>query len=112
MVFRENLRSELNFQDIKTKELSEKTGISKRTLDAYLAKNGNEPTAENAVKIAQALGVTVEYLVTGRQLSAQKLTEPELDLRLCKKYYNLLQKFDLLESASIKAIEQLAEQLK
>lgn len=65
MSFRENLRSELDFQNIQTKELADKTGISKRTLDAYLAKNGCEPTVCNAVKIANALGVSAEYLANG-----------------------------------------------
>lgn len=36
-----------------------------RTIDNYLRENTSQPTAENAVKIAQALGVSVEYLVTG-----------------------------------------------
>lgn len=63
MNFRENLRSELDFQNLQTKELAERTGINKRTIDSYLAKNGNEPTVGNAYKIARALHVTVERLV-------------------------------------------------
>ena len=59
------MRKELDFQDIQTKELAEKTGICKRTLDGYLAKSGNEPTVGNACKIAQALGVSVEWLAEG-----------------------------------------------
>ncbi|MBQ6780883.1 MAG: helix-turn-helix transcriptional regulator [Treponema sp.] len=65
MSFRENLRNELNFQGMQTKELAERTGINKRTLDGYLAKKGNEPTVGNACKIAKALGVTVEWLTEG-----------------------------------------------
>ena len=48
------------------KELSAKTGISRHTLDNYLNTHNALPNAEAAVKIAQALGVTVEYLITGR----------------------------------------------
>ena len=66
MGFRENLKSELTYQDIRVKELADKTGINKRTLDHYLTENGSEPTALNAVLIASALGVSVEYLVTGK----------------------------------------------
>ena len=66
MGFKENLKSEITFQDMRVKELSEKTGINKRTLDHYLTENGSEPTAANAVLIAKALGVSVEYLVTGK----------------------------------------------
>ena len=67
MGFKENLKSELTFQDMLVKELSAKTGISKRTLDNYLRDNPANPTVENAVKIARALGVSVEYLVTGEK---------------------------------------------
>ena len=65
MGFRENLKEELTFQDIKVKELAEMTGISKHTIDHYLATNGSQPQAELAVKIARALNVSVEKLVCG-----------------------------------------------
>lgn len=66
MSFGDNLHKELEFQDIQIKELSKKTGISKNTLDKYLSGTKSQPNVENAVKIAQALGVTVEYLVLGK----------------------------------------------
>lgn len=55
----------MDFQDIQIKELSIKTGISKNTLDKYLFGKKVQPGVENAVKIANALGVSVEYLVLG-----------------------------------------------
>lgn len=64
-VFKNTLRSELDFQDIKVKELSVKTGISARTLEGYLNARASIPPADVAFKIAQALNVSVEYLVTG-----------------------------------------------
>ena len=63
--FKKNLRDELDFQDIKVKELSAMTGIPKPTLDSYLGVRQPMPPADVAVKIARALGVSVEYLVTG-----------------------------------------------
>lgn len=66
MGFRENLKDELNYQDMKVKELADKSGVPKRTIDHYLTENSYMPNAENAVKIARALNVSVEYLVTGR----------------------------------------------
>jgi transcriptional regulator with XRE-family HTH domain len=63
--FRENLRNELDFQDVKVKELSDKCGIPKATLECYLRTQAVEPSAENAVKIARALRVSVEHLVLG-----------------------------------------------
>jgi transcriptional regulator with XRE-family HTH domain len=67
MGFRENLKNELFYNSILVKELSAASGVPKRTIDKYLTEQSSIPSAENAVKIALALGVTVEYLVTGRQ---------------------------------------------
>ena len=72
MGFRENLKDELSYQDITVKELSQRTGISKHTIDHYLTKNGSQPQAELAVKIAQALNVSVESLVLGNEPTASK----------------------------------------
>lgn len=74
MGFKENLKSEITFQDMRVKELAEKTGINKRTLDHYLTENGSEPTAANAVLIA----VSVEYLVTGTDSSIPSEIKPEV----------------------------------
>ena len=67
MGFRENLKLELTYQNLIVKELSVLTGISKHTLDNYLNLRERIPTADVAVKIAKALGVSVEYLVTGEE---------------------------------------------
>lgn len=65
MGFRENLKNELTYHGMLVKELAEKTGIPKRTLDNYLREKGSMPPADYAVRIAKALGTTVEYLVDG-----------------------------------------------
>jgi transcriptional regulator with XRE-family HTH domain len=63
--FRENLRNELDFQGVIVKELSARTKIPVATLDCYLRTQAVVPSAENAVKIARALRVSVEHLVSG-----------------------------------------------
>ncbi len=65
--FRENLREELDYQDMTVKELSAETGIPKPTLDCYLSARQVIPPADIAVRIAEALNVSVEYLVTGEK---------------------------------------------
>ena len=65
MGFKENLKSELQYNGILVKELSFKTGIKKQTIDNYLSSHNAMPSAEAAVKIAKALNTTVEYLITG-----------------------------------------------
>jgi transcriptional regulator with XRE-family HTH domain len=49
------------------KELAAKTGISLKTIENYVKKDSSLPTADKAVLIAQVLGVTVEYLITGKK---------------------------------------------
>lgn len=39
MGFRENLKDELKYQDLKVKELAVKAGVPKRTIDHYLTEN-------------------------------------------------------------------------
>jgi transcriptional regulator with XRE-family HTH domain len=91
MGFKDNLKAELAYQDILVKELAARTGISKHTLDNYLNVREYSPSAESAVKIAQALGVSVEYLVTGEENAKERLSfSPEIHF--------LVQNFKLLNA--------------
>ena len=65
--FKKNLRSELDYLNLTVKELCAKTGIAKGTLDGYLGVRASMPPADIACKISAALGVTVEYLITGKE---------------------------------------------
>lgn len=76
MGFKENLKDELTYRDIQTKELAALTGISLHTLNHYLVQNGTSPSAENAMKIAAALGVSVEYLLSGNEAAVQPCAQP------------------------------------
>jgi transcriptional regulator with XRE-family HTH domain len=67
MGFKENLKAELSFQGVLVKELAGLSGIKKHTIDNYLNTHNSIPSAEAAVRIAQVLGVSVEYLVTGKE---------------------------------------------
>ena len=77
MGFKENLKAELNFTGMLVKELATRSGIKKKTLDSYMGNKSYTPSAENAVKIAKALGVSVEYLVTGKD-TTQKIPHSAL----------------------------------
>ena len=66
MEFRERLREIMAYHNMKTQELADKSGVNKRTIDHYLMSNSQEPSVSKAVKIAKALDVSVEYLVTGK----------------------------------------------
>ena len=65
--FSRRLRSEIDYIGLNNKEFAAKAGVKKRALDAYLGQQQSMPPADAAVKIASALGVSVEYLVTGKE---------------------------------------------
>lgn len=82
--FKENLRDELNFQGMTVKELAAKTGLIKGSIDNYLGVRASIPPADVAVKIAKALNVSVEYLVTG-----EGIEEKELKNEVMQNFYSL-----------------------
>lgn len=56
-----NLRLLLDNSGVTVKELSEKTGISIRSIQSYLAFE-TSPTLENVIKIADFFGVPIDFL--------------------------------------------------
>jgi len=104
--FRNNLRSELNFQGITIKELSARTNIPIATLDCYLGSRATVPSVDAAFKIAQALQVSVEYLVIGEETSRKnphkKISREareiihwieNLNIEQCKAFLKLISSF-------------------
>ena len=84
MGFRENLKAELAYKDILVKELAALSGISRRTIDNYLREDNSIPSVDAALRIAEALGVTVEYLFTGREQQERRnppLPDPRVILK-------------------------------
>lgn len=84
-------------------------------MNHYLVQKSASPSAENAVKIATALGVSVEYLVTGKELNlkTQKYfsDETQTQARLYKKYHTLIQKAEKLSKEQIVALENFLEMI-
>ena len=101
MDFKTRLKEEMDFADIQHKELAAKAEIKPRTLLTYVASEPSMPPADVAVRLAKALGVTVEYLVTGEH-SESSLTARE-------KY--LVQIFRKLSTIERKAVQVLMETL-
>lgn len=72
MGFKENLKDELSYKGMSSKELANLTGISQGSISNYLKENSSIPSADVAVKIANALNVSVEYLVSGKNSQIYK----------------------------------------
>lgn len=107
MSFKDNLRDEMEFQDMKQKELSEKTGISVNTIRNYINGHNALPSAEVAVKIAGALGVSVEYLVSGKKSGAQKIPSKVIHIENSLLHFS---ESDL--DAVFRIVESIAEKYK
>ena len=105
MSFSDNLREALDFKDFQIKELASKTGISKNTIDNYLSGQKSIPSAQNALKIAKALDVSVEFLVNG------DTSKSSTNSILSQKQKLLLQSFEKLNSLEQNAIIQLIDNL-
>ena len=82
--FKENLKELLEYEDVTVKELSYKTGISKRSIENYLNARASMPPADYACKIAAALHTTVESLVYGTEQVAPSPEDAQI-LTLLKK---------------------------
>ena len=81
MGFRENLREAIELGGLRQKELAYKSKIGLRNIEGYLSEDATIPAADKAVKIAKALGVTVEYLVTGKEPEEEAVLIREPDLQ-------------------------------
>jgi len=76
MGFKENLKEQLSLTGMYVKELAALSGVKKQTIDSYLNVNSCMPSADAAVAIAKALGVSVEYLVTSKDVRYKNIQYP------------------------------------
>ena len=75
-------------------------------------KRDSTPSADTAVKIASVLGVSVEYLVTGENKSPNKnAVDEQTQLKLYRKYHELIAKCERLPEEQVKFLVQIAERL-
>ena len=95
MAFWKNVESELDFQNISRKELAQKAGFAVSGISLGIS-NNSAPSADIAVRIAKVLGVSVEYLVTGKDPYQNKTMTPQLNHLL-----NDIQKLDSYDFESV-----------
>ena len=96
MGFKENLKSELVYSGLLVKELAAKSGVKKHSIDNYLNKRGQLPSVEAGVRIAQVLGVSVEYLVTGKEETQIEKVPRNTEVRTITRYISELNEEDRL----------------
>ena len=111
MNFWETVDSELKYQNKERKDLANAAGFDVSNIGKGI-KNGGVPLADTAVRIAQFLNVSVEYLVSGgKSLGSEKNTELSTDFQKFFFYRKLVTKIDSLPSKTKIAIVEMFEAL-
>lgn len=105
-MFRENLKEQIEYKGLVIKELAAKSGISKRTIDTYVDSRAVIPNAEIAVKLAEALDTTVEYLVKGKNSSKAADLPPKLQKNYGK-YKKILDDLDSIPPELFSILEAM-----
>lgn len=113
MNFWENVDQEREFKNLTRKELAYKANFSLNSISTGIARN-SIPAADVALRIANALGTTVECLMG--QKNSQQATPPQPIISakkeaLYKKYRSFIEDFDKLSPENQKAIMQIVTQI-
>lgn len=103
MSFTKRLREEIEYSGLLHKEIADKAGIKKRAFDMYVGARESIPPADVAVRIAQVLGVSVEYLVTGKDSHKDAMVPPQTR--------KLLELFSILDERDKQTVLNLVESL-
>ena len=110
MGFKENLKEQLNFSGMYVKELAALSGIKKQTIDSYLNTQSCMPSADAAVAIAQALDVSVEYLITGKEIKKKAARYPKNVLTAAELIAEMNEKNRKMAIAIIKSMKKQEEE--
>ena len=99
--FAKRLYSEIEYIGLNRKGFAAKAGIKIRALDTYLGPQQSMPPADTAVKIASTLGVSVEYLITGKEY------RQTADLTKYLQYRDILDDLDILPEEILEPIKAM-----
>ena len=105
MSFWQNVESELLYKNISRKELAEKASFAVSGISLGLAHN-SIPNADVAVRIAQVLETSVEYLITGKESHVL----PKENAEIIHHITTDLQKLDKYDLSSVSIlVKRMAE---
>ena len=110
MEFWNNVLIELDYLGMTNKALAQKAGFAASNIGKGIRMESS-PSADTAVKIANILGVSVEYLVTGKEPPSKKNQSPE-SKQMLHKYAKMLKDFDTLPEHEKSAIITMISELK
>lgn len=101
MVFWDNVRAEIVKQNTTQEWVARKVGMDHGAFRAALSKQ-QEPRVSKAIAIADALGVTVEYLFSGSDKSSS-FADKSL-LALARKHIGILEDLETLDPLTLETV--------
>ena len=107
MNFWERVEFELDKKGINKKTLATEAKFSMSNISKG-KKDNNCPSAETALRIAEFLHVSVEYLVTGQN---QALKNEGIDIKKFKEYSDLIAKLDTLNENQKDLVKTIITQM-
>ncbi|MBR1403369.1 MAG: helix-turn-helix transcriptional regulator [Treponema sp.] len=111
MGFWENVDSELKYQGKSRKELAQAFGFDPTTISKGIS-NNSVPLADMALKIADYLDVSLEYLLglpeKSKATDDKENLEKSQALHFYHKYHDLIEKCEELSSDKIKLLSDVA----
>ena len=115
MSFWKKVCCELEFQNLSRKELAHKIDVPVATINRAIERNSN-PYAIDALRIANVLGVSLEYLLEVPQSKSDKSSFEQNEnqqIELFKKYHEVIHVLESLplekQKAALKIVEQCGE---
>ncbi|HBB42257.1 MAG TPA: hypothetical protein DCZ74_01950 [Treponema sp.] len=115
MNFWERVDYERDYKNIDRKKLAHDAGFDVSNISKGI-KNGNIPSADTAVHIAEILGVSTEYLVMGKKFTLEnkqgnEKNNPEDFETLFIRYRKMIHELESLDKISRDAVIALVEKL-
>ena len=112
MSFKENLKEAMFCKKLQTSDLALMTGINAGTISSYLKTKGSMPPADadKALKLAQALGVSVDFLVNGFETKTVSSIQQKSPFPI--EVYKIAQDMTDLEKDELSAIHGIVKVLK
>lgn len=99
------MKEAMFIKNMTTHTLSEITGINSGTISSYLKTKGSMPPADKALKIAEALEVSIYFLVNGFEKALEKRNVQKIPFSV--EIYKLAQDLNGLEKDELNAIKNI-----
>jgi transcriptional regulator with XRE-family HTH domain len=64
-MLRNNLKTAITKSGLIVKEIADKSGVNKRTIDKWVGIGATEPKVNDLYKVCKVLSVTIEWVVDG-----------------------------------------------